>query len=126
MDGNPGTSKVNLLEGFVKKVVDFIQGDGRLWADTAIFVTFDEGGGFYDLGYIQTLDFFGDGTRIPMIVVSKYSTGGRISHTYADHVSTLTSNPDSRISGRRLSLVGRMDGVDVDDRLVRTERIGFA
>jgi phospholipase C len=31
----------------------------------------------------------GDGARIPMIVVSKYSTGGHINHTYADHVSTL-------------------------------------
>ena len=38
--------------------------------DTAIFVTFDEGGGYYDSGYVQPLDFFGDGTRIPMIVVS--------------------------------------------------------
>ena len=41
-----------------------------LWKDTAIFVTFDEGGGYYDSGYIQPVDFFGDGTRIPMIVVS--------------------------------------------------------
>jgi phospholipase C len=38
---------------------------------------------------VQPLDFFGDGPRIPMIVVSKYSTGGHISHEYADHVSTL-------------------------------------
>jgi phospholipase C len=38
---------------------------------------------------VQPLDFFGDGTRIPMIVVSKYSTGGHISHVYSDHVSTL-------------------------------------
>ena len=36
---------------------------------------------------MQPLDFFGDGTRIPMIVVSPYSTGGHISHTYTDHVS---------------------------------------
>jgi phospholipase C len=89
VDGHPGTSKLNLFEGFVKKIVDSIQGDSKLWADTAIFVTFDEGGGYYDSGYIQALDFFGDGTRIPMIVVSKYSMGGHISHTYADHVSTL-------------------------------------
>ena len=41
------------------------------------------------LGYVQPLDFFGDGTRIPMIVVSPYSMGGHISHTYTDHVSTL-------------------------------------
>jgi phospholipase C len=38
---------------------------------------------------VQPLDFFGDGTRIPMIVVSPYSKGGHISHAYNDHVSTL-------------------------------------
>ena len=43
------------------------------WDDTAIFITFDEGGGYYDSGYVQPLDFFGDGTRIPLLVVSKYS-----------------------------------------------------
>ncbi len=36
---------------------------------------------------MQPLDFFGDGTRIPMMVVSPYSTGGHISHSYSDHVS---------------------------------------
>jgi phospholipase C len=49
----------------------------------------DEGGGYYDSGYIQPLDFFGDGTRIPLIVVSPCTTPGFISHTYADHVSIL-------------------------------------
>ncbi len=50
----------------------------------------DEGGGYYDFRLdVQSLDFFGDGTRIPMIVVSKYSKGGHISHTYSDHVSTV-------------------------------------
>jgi phospholipase C len=38
---------------------------------------------------VQQLDFFGDGTRIPMIVVSKYSTGGHINHTYTDHASVI-------------------------------------
>ena len=38
---------------------------------------------------MQPVNFFGDGTRIPMIVVSKYAIGGHISHTYADHASTL-------------------------------------
>ena len=41
--------------------------------------------GFYDSGYIQTLDFFGDGTRIPLIAVSPFSRGGRVVHDYADH-----------------------------------------
>jgi len=51
--------------------------------------TFDEGGGYYDSGYIQTLDFFGDGTRIPLFVISPYVIPGSIDHTYADHASIL-------------------------------------
>ena len=57
------------------------------WNDTAVMITFDEGGGYWDSGYVQTIDFFGDGTRIPLLVVSKYSQGGRVVHTYYDHVS---------------------------------------
>jgi phospholipase C len=49
------------------------------WATTAIFITVDEGGGYYDSGYVQPLDFFGDGTRIPMIVVSPFTKQGHIS-----------------------------------------------
>jgi phospholipase C len=87
VDGHPASSKLNLFEGFVKKIVDAVQANPALWASTAIFITFDEGGGYYDSGYIQALDFFGDGTRIPMMVVSPFSTGGHISHVYSDHVS---------------------------------------
>jgi phospholipase C len=35
------------------------------------------------------LDFFGDGTRIPLIVVSPFTKAGHISHEYSDHVSIL-------------------------------------
>jgi phospholipase C len=89
VDGHPSSSKLDLFEGFAKKLVDAVKSNNTLWSNTAIMITFDEGGGYYDSGYVQALDFFGDGTRIPMIVVSKYSTGGHISHTYTDHVSTL-------------------------------------
>jgi phospholipase C len=86
-DGHPASSKLDLYEGFVKKIVNQVKANPALWADTAIFVTFDEGGGYYDSGYIQPVDFFGDGTRIPLIIVSKYSKGGHVSHEYGDHVS---------------------------------------
>jgi phospholipase C len=89
VDGHPASSKLILFEGFVKKIVDAVQANPKLWAETAIMVTFDEGGGYWDSGYVQPLDFFGDGTRIPMIVVSPFSTGGHISHGYSDHVSIL-------------------------------------
>jgi len=89
LDGHPASSKLILLEGFIKKIVDGVQANSELWNSTAIFVTMDEGGGYYDSGYIQPLDFFGDGSRIPMLVVSPFTTPGHISHTYADHVSIL-------------------------------------
>jgi phospholipase C len=88
-DGHPASSKLNLFEGFVEKIVEGVKANKELWASTAIFITVDEGGGYYDSGYVQPLDYFGDGTRIPLIVVSPYATGGHISHSYADHVSTL-------------------------------------
>ena len=86
-DGHPQTSKLDLFEAFVAQLVGAVQANPQLYASTAIFVTFDEGGGYYDSGFIQPLDFFGDGPRIPFIVVSPYTTGGRIVHNYADHAS---------------------------------------
>ena len=54
-----------------------------------MFITWDEAGGYWDSGFIQPIDFFGDGPRIPLLVLSPYSTGGKVNHSYADHVSLL-------------------------------------
>ncbi len=88
-DGHPASSKLDLFEGFVKKIVTQLQANPTLWASTAVFITFDEGGGYYDSGYVQPLDFFGDGTRIPLLIVSPYTKGGNINHSYGDHVSLI-------------------------------------
>ncbi len=88
-DGHPGYSTLAAFENFVTHIVDEVQNNPSLWSSTAIFVTFDEGGGYYDSGYIQPVSFFGDGTRVPMVVVSPYAKPGYISHTYTDHVSVL-------------------------------------
>lgn len=89
VDGHPASSKFELFEDFTRKIIDQVQSNPQLWQRTAIFITVDEGGGYYDSGYIQPLDFFGDGPRIPLIVVSPYATGGKVAHNYADHVSLL-------------------------------------
>jgi len=89
VDGHPASSKLDLFEGFSKKIIDAVRANPELWQDTAIFVTFDEGGGYWDSGYVAPIDFFGDSTRIPMVAVSPYATGGHVSHEYADHVSIL-------------------------------------
>jgi phospholipase C len=89
VDGHPSSSKLNLFEGFTKKIIDEVKANPSLWATTAIMITEDEGGGYYDSGYVQPLDYFGDGTRIPLIVVSPYTKAGHIAHEYSDHVSIL-------------------------------------
>ena len=89
LDGHPASSKEDLFEGMVKKIVDHLTANQELFASTALFITMDETGGYYDSGYIQPLDFFGDGPRIPLIAVSPFTRGGHISHTYSDHVSIL-------------------------------------
>jgi phospholipase C len=94
VDGHPSSSKLDLFEGFVKKIVDQVEASPTYTKDTAILITEDEGGGYYDSGYVQPVDFFGDGTRIPLIVVANphylpLRAGGYISHKYADHVSIL-------------------------------------
>jgi phospholipase C len=88
-DGHPASSKLDLFEGFTEKIIAAVQANPGLWKDTAIFITFDEGGGYYDSGYVQPVDFFGDGTRIPLLVVSPYAHEGKIGHVYYDHVSLI-------------------------------------
>ena len=88
LSGHPASSTSDLYESFLRGLIGKVQASS-VWATTAIFITTDEGGGYYDSGYIQPLDFFGDGTRIPLIVVSPYAKRGYIDHEYADHVSLL-------------------------------------
>jgi phospholipase C len=87
-DAHPANSFPELYEKFLDTLIERVQAS-RFWDQTAIFITFDEGGGYYDSGYIQPIDFFGDGPRVPLIVVSSFAKQGYVDHTYADHVSLL-------------------------------------
>ena len=86
--GHPAYSTVFELERFVKGVIARVQASPA-WSKTAVLITTDEGGGYYDSGYIQIIDFFGDGTRIPLIAVSPFAKKGHVDHTYYDHISVL-------------------------------------
>jgi phospholipase C len=89
LDGHPGTSTPALFEAFAKNIVQTVQSNQKLWDSTAILLTFDESGGLYDTGYIQPIDFFGDGPRTVLIAISPFSKFGFVDHTYSDHVSIL-------------------------------------
>jgi phospholipase C len=86
-DGHPASSKLNVFESIVERVLDGLKDNPELAEETAFIVTFDEGGGYYDSGFMQPIDFFGDGPRIPLIIVSPFTRGGHVSHTYGDHAS---------------------------------------
>jgi phospholipase C len=88
-DGHPGYSTMAAWENFVARAVTAVQDNPSLWRNTAIFITEDESGGYYDSGYIQPVSFFGDGPRVPMIAVSPFTRPGFVDHTYTDHVSIL-------------------------------------
>ncbi|WOJ90844.1 alkaline phosphatase family protein [Methylocapsa polymorpha] len=87
LDGHPQSSKIDLFEAYVQNVLDALEANPKLKATTAVFVTVDEAGGYWDSGYVQPLDFFGDGPRIPLLILSPYSAGGKVNHSYADHAS---------------------------------------
>jgi len=87
--GHPGYSVLGAYEAFVADLVQRVRDQPALWADTAIVITTDESGGYFDSGAIQNLDFFGDGPRIPLLVVSPWARRGHVDHVYSDHASIL-------------------------------------
>ena len=87
--GHPANATMPDFETFVEDVVNRVKANPTVWSQTAILVTTDEGGGYYDSGYVQAVDFFGDGTRIPLIAISPYAKRGFVDHTYSDHASIL-------------------------------------
>ena len=87
LDGHPETSKIDLFEGYVRNLLDALDANPHLKAETAVFITWDEAGGYWDSGFVQPLDFMGDGTRIPLLILSPWTTGGNVNHAYGDHVS---------------------------------------
>ena len=89
LDGHPSSSKIDLFEAYVTNILTALDANPELRAETAVFITWDEAGGYWDSGFIQSIDFFGDGPRIPILILSAYSTGGKIYHNYGDHVSIL-------------------------------------
>jgi len=89
LDGHPASSTGPLFEAFLDKLISSVQAEPSMWKNTAILITFDESGGEYDTGYIEPIDFFGDGPRTVMIAVSNFAKRGFVDHTYADHASIL-------------------------------------
>jgi phospholipase C len=53
----------------------------RYWKNTAIFMTWDDFGGFYDHVPPPHYDVMGLGPRVPMLIISPYAKKGYVDHT---------------------------------------------
>lgn len=64
-------------------------GESSYWKNTAIFITWDDSGGWYDHVAPPKLDYDGLGVRVPLIVVSAYAKNGYVSHVRHEFGSIL-------------------------------------
>ena len=64
-------------------------GTSAYWPTTAIFVTWDDFGGWYDHVPPPQVDAFGYGFRVPCLTISPYARSGALDPTVRDHASIL-------------------------------------
>ena len=75
-------------------------GQSKYWDSTAIFIFWDDYGGWYDPEPPAYVDYDGLGLRIPMIIVSPYAKQGYVSHVHYEHGSILKFVEDQFGLGR--------------------------
>lgn len=73
-------------QNFVASIVNAVA-HSPYWARTAIFVTFDDWGGFYDHVVPPVVDAYGLGARVPLLVISPFAKPGYVSHQQAEFSS---------------------------------------
>jgi phospholipase C len=75
------------LKGDIRSGMDYVTGlinavmQGPEWNSTAIFVAWDDWGGFYDHVVPPVVDQYGYGIRVPALVISPYARQNYIDHT---------------------------------------------
>lgn len=67
---------------------------GPDWSSTAVFLTWDDFGGFYDHVAPEQVDSLGLGFRVPLLVISPYAKKGFIDHTPYEFSSMLRFSED--------------------------------
>jgi phospholipase C len=78
------------------------------WSSTAIFLAWDDWGGFYDHVKPPTVDAQGYGLRVPALVISPYAKRGYIDHQVLSSDAYLKFIEDDFLHGQRLD--PRTDG----------------
>jgi len=86
---HPGYTDLLDGEKHTSDVINMIKASTQ-WKDTAIIVTYDENGGFWDHVKPPTPDRWGPGTRVPAIIISPFAKTG-IDHTQYDTMAILAT-----------------------------------
>jgi phospholipase C len=73
---------------WVASVVNAV-GESKFWDSTAIFVQWDDWGGFYDPVPPPFEDYDGNGFRVPLVVISPYAKQNYVSHVHYETASVL-------------------------------------
>ena len=91
---HPGYTDVLRGENHLRDLINDIR-NGPNWSDTAIVITYDEHGGFWDHVAPPTdashSDIWGPGSRVPTIVISPLAKRGFVDHTLYDTTSILAT-----------------------------------
>jgi phospholipase C len=88
-------------QAYVTRLVNAIM-RSRDWKSTAIFITWDDWGGFYDHVPPPQVDENGYGLRVPGIVISPYARHGYIDHHTYSFDAYLKFIEDDFLAGERL------------------------
>jgi phospholipase C len=94
-------SKVSDGQAHVTRIVNSIM-ESDLWESTAIFVSWDDWGGFYDHVPPPVVDVNGYGIRVPGLVISPYAKRGFIDHQILSHDAYLKFIEDVFLDGSRI------------------------
>ena len=87
-DEHPGDAQVLASEQYVADLIEQVKNSPN-WGDTAIIVTYDDFGGWYDHVAPPVGDRWGPGGRVPMLIISSYARKGYVDHTLYDTTSIL-------------------------------------
>ena len=85
---HPGYASLQAGQQHVADLVNAVM-HSQYWSNSLIIITYDENGGFWDHVSPPKLDRWGDGTRVPAIVISPFAKQGFIDHTQYDTTSIL-------------------------------------